>query len=77
MGELLVVDVALKLDPEPNWTIDATGPEGAFIAEETGISRSDQLKMLADADVAAARVEGFIARCRPALIDAVSATSPG
>jgi hypothetical protein len=60
MDELLVIDVALTVNPDPHWTIDATGQLGTFIAEDRGISASDQLAMLADADAAAARVEAFM-----------------
>jgi hypothetical protein len=75
--ELLVIDVALALDPGPRWTIDATRGDGTFIAEDTNISESDQLRMFADADAAAARVAGFIDRARLALIDAISGPSTG
>ena len=73
--ELLVIDVALELSPGPHWTIDATRGDGTFIAEDTNISESDQLTMLADAHAAAARVAAFIDRSRSALIDAISAAS--
>lgn len=77
MDELLVIDVALTVEPESRWTIDATGQLGSYVAEDTGISESDQVTMLADADAAAARVHAFIDRYRPALVDAISHRRPG
>ena len=72
--ELLVVSVTLARDQEPRWAIDATGLNGALIAEEAGISEAQGAEMGADAELAAQRVAEFLARCRPLLVDVLTSS---
>jgi hypothetical protein len=67
--ELVVVSVTLRANPVPQWTIDATGQFGTFIAEETRLTASDKVAMAADAGAAAATVAAFLKRSDLLLVE--------
>ena len=76
MDELVVVDVAASSDSSPRWTIDATGQFGTFIAEDV-ITDRDQNALTVDAQTTVERVNAFLTRCTPAVIDVLRAASAG
>ena len=70
--ELAAIDVTCSQGPTHRWTIDATGRDGTFIAEETGLADAEHACMTDDPDAASAAVEAFVGRTEGLLVEALS-----
>jgi hypothetical protein len=70
--ELAVIDVTCSQGPVLRWTIDATGRDGTFIAEETGLTDPDHARMAEDPDAASAAVEGFVGRTAGLVVESLT-----